>query len=497
MKKLSKSKKWLFCLIAFLLGVLVLEGGAFLLYSLLNGRFFPFREFQAGRSGIRAASHLGRAIRERPAGGDKVIHPYLGFVVDPEKAPGHSDYGFPGEETVTLRPTEDELIVGIFGGSFAMDTAEWGKVAIREALKKNPKFAAKKIVFRTVAMGGYKQPQQLMALVYLLSLGAHFDIVINIDGFNEVALSTSENIAKEVSPFYPRSWERSVEGIFDQEMLLGIGALSSLADRRRGWAGVFSRSPLKFSPTLNLLWKAGDRMIEKKLAAKKFALEQYNCLRQFDGRYVTAGPPFEYEGSEELYRKLADFWRRSSAQMGRLCEANGIAYYHFLQPNQYLEGSKIMGEEELEVAFWNEHPYREGVVEGYPYLREAGRELRDRGVDFYNLTMVFREFSEPLYIDDCCHLSEKGYGMIGAEIGRLISAGDEEESPAEIPNPKSQIPNPKSQIPNPKSQIPNPKSQITNNKSQTITKFLSQRLIRLRRKIPNLPAGRAGSKHTE
>jgi len=35
---------------------------------------------------------------------------------------------------------------------------------------------------------GYKQPQQLLVLSYFLSIGQPFDMVMNIDGFNEVAL---------------------------------------------------------------------------------------------------------------------------------------------------------------------------------------------------------------------------------------------------------------------------------------------------------------------
>ena len=37
---------------------------------------------------------------------------------------------------------------------------------------------------------GYKQPQQLLVLSYFLSIGQTFDLVVNIDGFNEVALSS-------------------------------------------------------------------------------------------------------------------------------------------------------------------------------------------------------------------------------------------------------------------------------------------------------------------
>ena len=41
-------------------------------------------------------------------------------------------------------------------------------------------------------MPGYKQPQQLMAYNYLLSLGAEFDAVINIDGYNVITTANGD-----------------------------------------------------------------------------------------------------------------------------------------------------------------------------------------------------------------------------------------------------------------------------------------------------------------
>ena len=44
-----------------------------------------------------------------------------------------------------------------------------------------------------MAHEGYKQPQQALVLAYFLSIGQPFDLVINIDGLNEVALSPLNN----------------------------------------------------------------------------------------------------------------------------------------------------------------------------------------------------------------------------------------------------------------------------------------------------------------
>ena len=66
-------------------------------------------------------------------------------------------------------------------------------------------------------------------------------------------------------------------------------------------------------------------------------------------------------------------------QMHKLSLANQIEYFHFLQPNQYVRGSKILTEDERKVAYSESHPYKKGVESGYPRLVEAGKRLKDRG----------------------------------------------------------------------------------------------------------------------
>ena len=51
-----------------------------------------------------------------------------------------------------------------------------------------------------MAHGGWKQPQQLLALSWILALGGELDVLINVDGFNEVALDGVENAERGVFP---------------------------------------------------------------------------------------------------------------------------------------------------------------------------------------------------------------------------------------------------------------------------------------------------------
>ena len=70
-------------------------------------------------------------------------------------------------------------------------------------------------------------------------------------------------------------------------------------------------------------------------------------------------------------------------------QSHDIAYFHFLQPNQYVEGAKPISDEEAAVAINPKHPYRRAVSGGYPYMNSFGETLIDKGVVFTDLTWIF------------------------------------------------------------------------------------------------------------
>ena len=67
-----------------------------------------------------------------------------------------------------------------------------------------------------------------------------------------------------------------------------------------------------------------------------------------------------------------------------------------------------MGEAETRAVINLEHPYRLGVLHGYPLLINEGDTLRDAGVEFHDLTMIFADEPARMYADDCCHYTEEG-----------------------------------------------------------------------------------------
>ena len=82
--------------------------------------------------------------------------------------------------------------------------------------------------------------------------------------------------------------------------------------------------------------------------------------------------------------------------------------------------SKIFTDEERALAFREKNSYRQAVIEGYPYLIEAGKDLAHEGVYYTDLTMLFADNTEVLYTDSCCHFNQHGSELIAKEIARVI-----------------------------------------------------------------------------
>ena len=419
---LSARKKVLFYSILIVAMWLFVEALTAAAYSLYKGQILSLEEFHIEREEL--IEHLAS-----PEGIGGQVHPYVGYVEEPPVVGGVgpagepltfrvSEFGYVDTISPIQKKSPDKVVVGVLGGSVASYFARYGVGAVERELRRVEPFARKEFVFVNLALGGYKQPQQLMTLNYLLALGAEFDILVNIDGFNEVALHAAENGTKGVSPVFPRAWFSRV-GFRDPEMLRLVGKWAYSGEERAELAQRHQRFPLRYSPVANMVWKVLNR-VENAKAARVF--KQFSSASGKTLGYAATGPAWEFPKREAVYEHLASIWKNSSVQLDRLSKANDIRYYHFLQPNQYVSGSKLIGPVERQLAFQVDHPYKEGVESGYPLLRQKGLELKREGINFVDLTGIYREHSEPIYIDSCCHVNGRGNVIMGAHVAEAIRA---------------------------------------------------------------------------
>ena len=381
--------------------------------SIKFGRMFTFSGFEAQRREVNAGDDpFGMGdVPARLRIHKEVVHPYMGYVYDPTVEQS-SPYGISDTPPVQHR-SPDKVIIGIFGGSFADDIAYNMANELSEKLK--PSFPGRDFVVVKATIGGYKQPQQLMALNWFTALGGDFDIVINIDGFNDVALPALENVP-DTNPFFPRQWHLRMRTVPDTEFLATVGKIRFLDSVGAKWQSFFRTGPLRYSVTANTLWRIGDQLLYNAAVNQRAKLPKMSAANT----YAAAGPPAPFANDEEMYSALGHLWEESSFQMNALARAKGIRYFHFLQPNQYIEGSKPMGDEERRVAIRADHPYAKSVRQGYPVLRELGKDLARRGVNFVDLTNIYANTHDPLYRDNCCHVNTAGQRLVIDTVVKTI-----------------------------------------------------------------------------
>ncbi|MCF8057412.1 MAG: hypothetical protein K9K37_12340 [Desulfocapsa sp.] len=387
----SFRKKLLFSFLLLLLMYGFAELISYGTFRILSGKF-SFSEIQAQRNGITSPETTN-------TGGNyginrnnwNVIHPYLGFItegIDPNRvcedgqncdrrARSYEDMPF-------VESNDNNVIVGVLGGSFAHGVSTTSNI-LQHALTKVPQYKGKEIIMIHMAVGGYKQPQQLMKFNYFLALGAQFDVIINIDGFNEIAIPGTENLPKGVHPLYPRSWYYFVDGALNDDMLSLYGIRAYAKKQQVQYAAFFSSPFIRYSVTGNLLWKLINRNIISKISHADVSLIEYKESDANKRRYVATGPDYTFTSSKHFYQDMAEVWARSSALIYNQCLELGIEYYHFLQPNQHVKGSKPMFEKEKAIAFSDRSLYGKAATEGYPYLIERGKKLKTEGIPYYDL----------------------------------------------------------------------------------------------------------------
>jgi len=415
----SKLKIVFTVIIIVIISVILLELLAPFLYKQINKKPFQKKELQKR---LFHSKQTDEAIIPDPWEGrlpdwvgNNDLHPYIGFTYHRSS---RNRYGFAGLNPL-LKRSSNKINICIMGGSFAESLYINSKQELKEYLKKSNCFADKDIEITALAMGGFKQPQQLFALTYFLFLGAEYDIVINLDGFNEIALPFAENIPYQTTAYYPRAWFLYTTKSLDIKSTLQVAKIVKLREKKEKLKRFFSTSPMYHSNYLLFLWDILDKRYENKLRIENKKLGELFAKRNYQSFDSNASM---YKGNKKkLFEDLVYYWKNSSIQINHLSQSNKFLYFHFLQPNQYHPGSKILSEAEKIHAYTNEpYKYKEAVLLAYPLLIKEGENLKKENVNFYDLTQIFKNDDRTLYIDKCCHLNKLGYDHVSKEMASAI-----------------------------------------------------------------------------
>ena len=393
-------KKILFYALLLLLTLAAVEGMARIAWYLAYG------------GGYQAPAPLGTAadLNRNPEAGraaapevfdipNPVLHPYYGFT-DP--SPVNNLNVMPPPQT-----GEDTVAIAVLGGSVSLFQIPYFRRAVERYFAEQE--LPRRPVVLELARAGHRQPQQLNVVSYMLTLGGGFDLIVNLDGYNELA-GAFRNFQRGVFPFFPTGWDLMNELTSAEIAIAGriLTLREELAELQRDGPS----SPFRHSAVYGLVHRYRIQRVEALILQLNHDLTRAETTRILERH----GPRGNFRNIDQVRQEAVRVWYRSSAVLSRVAAAAGADYYHFLQPSQYIPGSKPLSPEELQFAYGETQQRLGNYAETYPLLVQYGQELQRRGVNYFDLTGVFRDHPETLYIDQCCHLNERGNELLADAI---------------------------------------------------------------------------------
>jgi hypothetical protein len=384
------------------------------------------------------------AVAPQPQGGrltSIALHPYFGPTHQPgipfdmpdalrpasASAPtkvATNNFGFTSRyDYPYTRANDRQLLVGIFGGSVGAWFCQVGADRLAERLAAAPAFRGREIVPLCFSHEGYKQPQQLQVLSYFLSIGQSFDLVVNIDGFNEVALSPLNDARGSDISMPSVQHMDPLTSLIDQSSMTAdkVEALARIQGYRRRLNTVAERGTRAWFAASYLVLSRLHGVLDRQYRAEVARFEALPAAGS--ASLVRVTPKVRQRDAAQVRRDIAGGWARASTLMHQMLAPRGAGYVHVLQPNQYFT-TRRFSRDEAAVALAADSPFKPGAEQGYPELERviAAGELSKAGVTVVNGIHLFDTEPAAVYIDNCCHYTRRGYEILADAIAAALGS---------------------------------------------------------------------------
>lgn len=375
------------------------------------------------------------------------LHPYFGYVLKPglfsENPFGLrvNNYGFFSAMDYPIEKTADhQLVLAVLGGSVAADVANHEVIhrgspaSIVGQLKNVPELEDKEFLVLNFASGGYKQPQQLLILMYFLSIGQEIDLILNVDGFNEVALTPLNQQAgiPVAMPSFQHLNPLTALADTDIPVVLALGEIAGIKSQLLEQIDQLEHGQLAFTFMVRSFRVKGlFRSYQKRLLEMENSQSAVKHDSERSENSLISIPAQLYDSSEaNTWDQIIEVWAESSILIHQVALSRQIPYFQVIQPNQYHPTDRKFTEKEL-MLFGNS-PYSTGVEYGYPLLLRRAEVLRSSGLPLFNAVTLFDNEETSVYRDGCCHFTLKGQEIfsefIGKEMGDWLMRNSPKES---------------------------------------------------------------------
>jgi hypothetical protein len=420
---------------------ILLELGSAAFYHWKTREFFYTRDRSRDRY---ASGFVHVAIRH-----DELIfyrlHPYFGYTYKPGFHPTLTALAANSDGFVSLydypfkRQNKKQYIIGIFGGSVAQYFAmyQFDHHDLSAYLSKLPGFQNKEIIILNFALPGGKQPQEAMILNYFLSLGQDLDLVISLDGFNDLYFAAVNNKQFVDIPMPSSLFELPLLDIANNDLSPAEAnlflSLLQLKDRLKSLLIDATESKLASSYLLRAMQIKHYSAVYGQYQIEFARLSSENSRQKKQDPVIRVNRIDSPLTDEAVYDKASAIWANGSITMRDMLASRKIPYFDFLQPNQYYSGRKF-SEQERKTVFTEcgESEYGDSVRKGYPILLSKIADLKNADVEVFNAVNAFDNIPEAVYVDDCCHYSERGNEVLSryifSEIEKVLTRHSREPS---------------------------------------------------------------------
>jgi hypothetical protein len=340
-------------------------------------------------------------------------HPYYGYVLPRGVAPADRE-GFPsnGREPPYRREPR-EFVIGLFGASVAAQVASAPGPLLDRLTPVLRARGFQRVSLRNFTIGGWRQPQTFDAIA---QNAADLDLIVSLDGFNEVHWLGDERLRAHPASDPGGSLYGLLVGAGREEDVLRRAklirtnrSLAKLTARFDGW-------PLRGSGLAHLVWRL---LAKRKLARAdrlRRALDEEVAAERLRADAVSSDE--QVRDRRDRYHALLEHLIRASQA---LADTTGTLYFDFIQPNLHDAGAKPLSAAERRLAAID--PELDGVITGgYRRLDEMVARLQKQGVRVRSLTRLFADVAETRYVDSCCHFVDAGVARLGEAMAEQILA---------------------------------------------------------------------------
>jgi hypothetical protein len=314
-------------------------------------------------------------------------HPYLGYARFTD---------------IPAKKNKEIFRVAILGGSFAEHVGNYllsddGKMFITDLLAKNTHRKNTKIEILNLAGPGYKQPQILLSSLLNMEKA---DLFLSIEGFNEIVVHHQTCL--------PIEWPINF-ALYD--------ATSETNSKK-----FFEATKVAY----NFLYKMNNHTAFGKLAFYLLGERLINMSGQFQAKHV-----LEIETSQACKgRKMLNvvegahaaqkIWLDNVKKQHQIHRAFQKPLKTFLQPNQFLPNSKPWSKEESQIFGSSHFTLPEIVKTFYVPAVDNFKTLGKNNSNLYDLTKIYADTDETIYVDACCHVNEQGQRLVAEALSPHI-----------------------------------------------------------------------------